>query len=204
MIKIEHTTVYGWEAAIRGMRNPKNSWDKSDSDFGEVGENDLKLMKTLAKAGDDHGKFLRYITVTADITAPLYWWKEYDTYKVSTVANSCSTMHKIHAKEFELSDFSWEHLNGVSVAWLERLIDILNANRMVFNATGDTAGSAPARRPPAPPPPRRRSRSSASSSCASGGRRPRGRPCATWPVPAAARRPPAPFPQTGLSSVSSP
>lgn len=139
MIKIEHTTVYGWEAAIRGMRNPKNSWDKSDSDFGEVGENDLKLMKTLAKAGDDHGKFLRYITVTADITAPLYWWKEYDTYKVSTVANSCSTMHKIHAKEFELSDFSWEHLNGVSVAWLERLIDILNANRMVFNATGDKA-----------------------------------------------------------------
>lgn len=116
MLSIENTEVYGWEAAIRGMRNPKNSWDKSDSyvdlpyDNYVVGSNDLKLMRTLAKAGTDHGKFLRMITVTCDITAPLYWWKEYDTYKVGTVANSCSTMHKIHAKEFTLDDFSCEHL----------------------------------------------------------------------------------------------
>ena len=124
MIKITNVETCGWEAAIRGMRNPKNSWDKSDSDYkwspcvnhGEckpyflVGENDLKLMKSLSKAGNDHGKFLRMINVTLDITAPLYWWKEFDTYKVGTVANSCSTMHKIHAKEFTLDDFSHEHL----------------------------------------------------------------------------------------------
>ena len=121
MLKIENTEVYGWEAAIRGMRNPKNSWDKSDSgyakyddeyeyDWFNVGKNDLKLMRTLVKAGTDHGKFLRMINVTMDVTAPLYWWKEYDTYKVGTVANSCSTMHKIHAKEFTLDDFSCEHL----------------------------------------------------------------------------------------------
>ena len=121
MIKIENVDVYGWEAAIRGMRNPMNSWDKSDSwarhswepDIDLVwviGENDLKLMKSLSKAGNDHGKFLRMINVTCDITAPLYWWKEFDTYKVGTVANSCSTMHKIHAKEFTREDFSWEHL----------------------------------------------------------------------------------------------
>lgn len=114
MLTIEHTEVYGWEAAIRGLRNPMNSWAKSDSYFTEhgtsVGENDLKLMKSLSKAGNDHGKFLRMINVTVDITAPLYWWKEFDTYKVGTVANSCSTMHKIHAKEFELDDFSHEHL----------------------------------------------------------------------------------------------
>lgn len=126
-IKIENIEVYGWEAAIRGMRNPKNSWDMSDSglkvmnaddfEFGYephyeyvIGANDLKLMHTLAKAGPDHGKFLRMITVTMDITAPLYWWKEFDTYKVGTVANSCSTMHKIHAKEFTFDDFSHEHL----------------------------------------------------------------------------------------------
>lgn len=122
MIKIENVEVYGWEAAIRGMRNPKNSWNKSDSncktiikDGGKyiadfIGENDLKLMKALAGAGTDHGKFMRMITVTLDITAPLYWWKEFDTYKVGTVADSCSTMHKIHAKEFTLDDFSHEHL----------------------------------------------------------------------------------------------
>ena len=128
MIKIENTEVYGWEAAIRGMRNPMNSWDKSDSLYGTycgvdengndivtkdglyVGENDLKLMINLSKAGSDHGKFLRMINVACDITAPLYWWKEYDTYKVGTVANSCSTMHKIHAKEFTLDDFSCEYL----------------------------------------------------------------------------------------------
>lgn len=125
MIKIENVEVYGWKAAIRGMRNPMNSWDKSDShpqdwcEIGEeiccgyhVGENDLALMRKLAAAGPDHGKFLRMITVTADITAPLYWYKEYDTYKVGTVANSCSTMHKIHEKEFTLDDFSREYLIG--------------------------------------------------------------------------------------------
>ena len=119
MIKIENAEVFGWEAAIRGMRNPMNSWDKSDTTFGlgedyyndmVIGENDLKLMKNLANAGSDHGKFMRMLTVYVDLTAPLYWWKEFDTYKVGTVANSCSTMHKIHAKEFTEEDFSWEHL----------------------------------------------------------------------------------------------
>ena len=118
MIKIENTEVFGWEAAIRGMRNPKNSWRLSDTVYGLgeyrytdmiIGENDLKLMRTLAHAGSDHGKFLRMINVTVDLTAPLYWWKEFDTYKVGTVANSCSTMHKIHAKEFTMDDFSHEH-----------------------------------------------------------------------------------------------
>lgn len=118
-IKIEKTEVFGWEAAIRGCRNSYNSWNKSDSGqesiYGiafrfKVGENDLKLMKSLSKAGDDHAKFLRMINVTCDITAPLYWWKEFDTYKVGTVANSCSTMHKIHAKEFTFDDFSHEKL----------------------------------------------------------------------------------------------
>lgn len=135
MIKLEKTTTYGWDEAIRGMRNPMNSWDKSDSgifDFQEpetwegkewikticldfdylVGPNDLKLMKNLAKAGTSHSKFRRMITVYVDITAPLYWWKEFDTYKVGTVANSCSTMHKIAEKEFTLDDFSHEHVIG--------------------------------------------------------------------------------------------
>ena len=127
MIKLEKTDVFGWESAIRGMRNPMNSWDMSDSKwfFNDdddwenhfvVGLNDIKLMRCLSKAGDDHGKFLRMINVSVDITAPLYWWKEFDTYKVGTVANSCSTMHKIHAKEFELDDFSHEHLfDGVNL-----------------------------------------------------------------------------------------
>lgn len=113
MIKIENTEVMGFEAAIRGMRNPMNSWDKSDSYFdGEdhIGDHDIDLMKNLASAGTDHSKYRRMITVYADITAPLYWWKEADTYKIGTVANSCSTMHKIHAKKFEISDFSHEHL----------------------------------------------------------------------------------------------
>ena len=153
MIKIENTEVFGWETAIRGMRNPMNSWDKSDSgwEFVEdpsiinpndsvqwvIGENDLALMKRLSKAGSDHSKFLRMINVTCDITAPLYWWKEYDTYKVGTVANSCSTMHKIHAKEFELADFSWEHLNERSIKVLETVIDELNYNRNAFIETKD-------------------------------------------------------------------
>ena len=161
MIKIENVDVYGFEAAIRGMRNPKNSWDKSDShkcpcaDWdGDcpmvmnddepvkdcdpdkyhfcVGKNDFKLMRTLANAGTDHGKFMRMITVTLDITAPLYWWKEFDTYKVGTVANSCSTMHKIHAKEFTLDDFSHEHLNDESTEYLSELVDLLNRYRKLF------------------------------------------------------------------------
>lgn len=138
MLKIEKTEVVGWEAAIRGMRNPMNSWEKSDSqfvrdpDYGcfgvcpcaelvdcdccHVGPNDLKLMNTLRNAGTDHRKFMRMITVYLDITAPLYWWKEFDTYKVGTVANSCSTMHKIAAKEFTLEDFSHEHLLDVTTS----------------------------------------------------------------------------------------
>lgn len=122
MLKIENAEVMGWEHAIRGMRNPKNSWDKSDSifekheledwphdivkTFDKLGSNDLNLMTTLRNAGTDHRKFMRMITVYLDITAPLYWWKEFDTYKVGTVANSCSTMHKLTSKEFELDDFS--------------------------------------------------------------------------------------------------
>lgn len=132
MLKIENTQVLGWEPAIRGMRNPLNSWEKSDSGFlsvdgyydilgefaGEddgivdhfIGPNDRGLMERLVKAGKDHAKYRRMIVVYTDLTAPLYWWKEYDTYKVGTVANSCSTMHKIQAKEFTLEDFSHEHL----------------------------------------------------------------------------------------------
>ena len=132
MIKIEKTNVYGWEAAIRGMRNPLNSWDKSDSydkngNFVEVGEKDLTLMKKLVKAGTDHSKFMRMITATVDITAPLYWWKEFDTYKVGTVRNSCSTMHKIADKEFTLDDFSHEHLfdNNIVTAFNEEFKDNL-------------------------------------------------------------------------------
>ena len=128
MIKFENTEVIGWEAAIRGMRNPMNSWDKSDSYYGRkpmtdifkpiteeaylIGPNDLDLMKRLRNAGTDHRKFMRMITVYVDITAPLYWWKEFDTYKVGTVANSCSTMHRLTHKPFEMSDFSFEHLIG--------------------------------------------------------------------------------------------
>ena len=160
MIKVENIETYGWEAAIRGMRNPMNSWNLSDSSikdecrhedydgacamceyfdgFGNackprLGENDLKLMHMLAKAGSDHGKFLRMITVTMDITAPLYWWKEFDTYKIGTVANSCSTMHKIHAKEFTLDDFSHEHLTIECRDLLEKIIACLNAKRGLYN-----------------------------------------------------------------------
>lgn len=156
MIKIENVEVMGWEAAIRGMRNPMNSWEKSDSyrysgkgpsleEAGlidsltgchvgfEVGPNDLDLMKRLAKAGTDHRKFMRMITVYMDITAPLYWWKEFDTYKVGTVANSCSTMHKIAEKEFEMSDFSCEHLKPTSIKMMHDIIDILNKYRADYN-----------------------------------------------------------------------
>lgn len=147
MIIIENVDTYGFEAAIRGMRNPKNSWEKSDSgweyvsgikDYDPVfnyilGPNDLKLAKTLAAAGTDHGKFLRMINVTCDITAPLYWWKEFDTYKVGTVADSCSTMHKIQAKEFEMDDFSHEHLSKPALQELYFTIDKLNTYRTIFN-----------------------------------------------------------------------
>ena len=150
MIKIENIEVMGWEPAIRGMRNPMNSWDRSDSAFFDVleggeyvgkmycaGPNDLDLMKRLAAGGSVHAKYRRMITVYMDITAPLYWWKEYDTYKVGTVANSCSTMHKIHAKEFVLDDFSTEHLFDDSKVALWNVISELNRNRVNFLATKD-------------------------------------------------------------------
>lgn len=135
MLKVENVEVLGWEHAIRGMRNPKNSWAKSDSGpecpYGKekccgecqqnfcIGPNDKQLMMALRNAGTDHRKFMRMITVYLDITAPLYWWKEFDTYKVGTVANSCSTMHKIAAKEFTLDDFSHEHLVDDSMSVLK-------------------------------------------------------------------------------------
>lgn len=143
MIAIEKGEISGVKAAVRGMRNPMNSWDLSDSVFYEytgpdsknyiLGEKDLDLMKRLVKAGPDHRKFLRMIHVTMDITAPLYWWKEFDTYKVGTVANSCSTMHKIHAKEFTINDFSTEHLTPRSLSILDSLIAHLNVHRDEFN-----------------------------------------------------------------------
>ena len=128
MIKFETNDVWGFEWAFKGMRNPMNSWDKSDSNwlFQEIGENDLILAKKLINAGSEHRKFLRQIYVSVDITAPLYWWKEFDTYKVGTVANSCSTMHKIHEKEFTIDDFSHEHLDYISLGYLYKLIDHLN------------------------------------------------------------------------------
>ncbi len=134
MITITKTRVDGFSAAIRGMRNPMESWNKSDSKYNnlKIGENDLKLMKKLVLAGTDHSKFMRMINVTCDIDAPIYWWKEFDTYKVATVRNSCSTMHKIHAKEFELSDFSTEHLDKVAVKFFESIIDVLNYYRTMF------------------------------------------------------------------------
>lgn len=159
MIKIENIDTYGWEAAIRGMRNPMNSWDKSDSfqcdgidcrfdncpcfdvnlegclEEGRfvIGNNDLNLMKSLIKAGTDHRKFLRMINVTMDIAAPLYWWKEFDTYKVGTVRNSCSTMHKITEKKFTLDDFSHEHLSDMSLKILNDVIKTLNYYRDFAN-----------------------------------------------------------------------
>ena len=184
MINLEKTETYGWEAAIRGMRNPMNSWDKSDTfrcwekeycagcvfatgeghcdnvqgDIPIIGPNDLDLMKRLAKGGPVHAKYRRQIFVSVDITAPLYWWKEFDTYKVGTTANSCSTMHKIHAKEFTREDFSCEHLtndegadttfvaaddghihtaNFSSLDILDITIVALNFNRKMFLETGD-------------------------------------------------------------------
>lgn len=153
MLRIENTEVLGWEHAIRGMRNPKNSWEKSDSEFHRepkhyfdekdmpctdlrrfvLGPDDLDLMKRLRNAGTDHRKFMRMITVYVDLTGPLFWWKEFDTYKVGTVANSCSTMNKIAAKEFTLEDFSCEHLSiRQSVDILKETIDALNVFRNVY------------------------------------------------------------------------
>lgn len=137
MLKIENVYTSGWKAAIRGMRNPKNSWAQIDSAVVNgngfvVGNNDYDLMYRLASAGTDHGKFMRMIHVQCDVTAPLYWWKEADQYKVGTVTDSCSTMHKIHAKEFTLDDFSREHLNDESTEYLSELVDLLNRYRELF------------------------------------------------------------------------
>lgn len=155
MIKIECVDVWGFEHAIRGMRNPMNSWDKSDSvkcyanrncngicknnKCGwHIGDNDLDLMHRLFVGGTEHRKFMRCLHVSMDVTAPLYWWKEYDTYKVATVANSCSTMHKIHSKEFTLDDFSTDHLTeDVSCKAFLQMIEALNFNRDMFLETKD-------------------------------------------------------------------
>lgn len=160
MLTIEKTHVYGFEDAIRGMRNPMESWDKSDSEtkymaegmmYTLIGKNDKALMKKLANAGSDHGKFMRMITVTCDVTAPFYWWKEYDTYKVGTVANSCSTMHKIQAHEFEEDMFSVEHLLDwedltqteaeayeiAPLAVMRLCYNCLNTSRELYLKTGD-------------------------------------------------------------------
>ena len=171
MLKVEHVTTYGWEAAVRGMRNPMNSWEKSDSEFNflfiKLGPNDEQLMKTLVQGGSVHAKFRRMINITMDIAAPLYWWKEFDTYKVGTVANSCSTMHKIQAKEFTEDDFSCEHLFTLKdvtfndtfdpatdntfaavdvdghmcyytpLGFIRVTCDVLNRYRRLFLATGD-------------------------------------------------------------------
>lgn len=161
MIKVENIDVFGWRAAIRGMRNPMNSWDKSDSSFiadGEwydilgssgpayqnekdgdmvLGSNDLELMKKLIAAGTEHRKFLRMIHAQMDVVAPLYWWKEFDTYKIGTTANSCSTMHKIAAKEFTLDDFSYEKLYSDNRDFFKEVVDRLNGERTMYLETKD-------------------------------------------------------------------
>lgn len=140
MIKFERTDVMNIENAIRGARNPMNSWHRIDSEYDEdgnyiLGENDLDLGRRLCRAGSDHRKFLRQIFVSVDITAPLYWWKEYDTYKVGTTANSTSTMHKIHSKPFEVEDFSTDHMNEGTMETLELIIKQLEILRADFNET---------------------------------------------------------------------
>lgn len=141
MIKVENIRVYNIARAVYSARNALNSWDKSDSDLERdiLGENDLALAQRLCRAGSDHRKFLRQILVSMDITAPLYWWKEADTYKVGTTANSCSTMHKIHAKEFTMDDFSHEHLLTGSMFQLHRTVDLLNEARERYIETKDKA-----------------------------------------------------------------
>ena len=146
MIYIERTSVMNLENAIRGARNPMNSWDRSDSYFDEngayvLGPNDLGLARKLATAGSDHRKFLRQIFVSVDITAPLYWWKEFDTYKVGTVANSCSTMHKIHSKAFDRDDFSHDRLDEGGLRMLDATVEYLEAERQKFVADKDNKQS---------------------------------------------------------------
>ena len=142
MLKLERTSVMNFENAIRGARNPMNSWAKSDSAYDEagnyiLGENDLALAKKLCRAGSDHRKFVRQILVSVDITAPLYWWKEFDTYKVATVANSTSTMHKIHAKPFETADFSVDKLSDGALAAFRTYMDYMEQTRRRFVETKD-------------------------------------------------------------------
>ena len=156
-IKIENIQTMGWEGALRGMRNPLNSWDKADSAYASdiertdtniaaygtkidrydfvIGQNDLALCLKLINAGSEHRKFLRMIHVQMDITAPLYWWKEFDTYKVATTSNSCSTMHRIAAKPFKIDDFSYEHLSELGDGMLEDIVDYMNfwRNRYLEN-----------------------------------------------------------------------
>ena len=142
MIKIERTSVMNFDNAMRGARNPLNSWARYDSSYDEngnfiFGENDLSLAKRLCRAGTDHRKFVRMIMVSVDVTAPLYWWKEYDTYKVSTVANSTSTMHKIASKPFELNDFSVDHMNEEGIKAMQSLVDTLESLRLRYLETND-------------------------------------------------------------------
>ena len=144
MLKVERISVMNFENAIRGARNPMNSWARMDSYYGEdgnfvLGENDLQLATRLAKAGSDHRKFLRQIFVSMDITAPLYWWKEFDTYKVGTVANSCSTMHKIQAKEFTREDFSVDRMSEDCLKVFDSVIECLESERQSFLETKDVA-----------------------------------------------------------------
>ncbi|WP_308685900.1 hypothetical protein [Stomatobaculum longum] len=140
MIQLERSSVMNLENAMRGARNPLNSWARSDSYYDEagnyiLGENDLGLAMRLRKAGSDHRKYMRQIFVSVDITAPLYWWKEYDTYKVATVANSTSTMHKIHSKPFSREDFSHDHMTEEALAALDRMIEVLEQLRLRFVET---------------------------------------------------------------------
>ena len=139
MILIEKVETFNWEGAIRGARNPMNSWGKSDSEYVEgeyvIGENDLALMKRLVAAGSDERKFMRQILVSLDITAPLYWWKEFDTYKVGTTANSCSTMHKIHSRDLSKDDFSIENMNEPALQLLDAIIEFMNHNRRMYVAS---------------------------------------------------------------------
>lgn len=142
MIKLERTSVMNMENAMRGARNPLNSWARSDSSYDEngnfcLGPNDLDLAKRLCQAGGDHRKFIRQIFITVDITAPIYWWKEYDTYKVGTVANSTSTMHRIHSKPFEMDDFSTDHMTPAARLQMENMIDCLETIREEYMETKD-------------------------------------------------------------------
>ncbi len=144
MIKLERTSVMNWENAMRGARNPMNSWARSDSYYNEagayvLGPNDLDLARRLRKAGSDHRKFLRQVFVSVDITAPMYWWKEYDTYKIATVANSTSTMHRITSKPFDIDDFSHDHMTAQAEAFMQTVVDELETIRLRYLETKDKA-----------------------------------------------------------------